>query len=175
MRIIITGTPGTGKTKIAGELSKKTGYELIDLKKIVREEKLLGTGRTVDVKKLGNKVRKRIKGKKDFVLEGHLACEFSIPCEYLIVLRTHPDTLRKRMKKRKYGKKKIEENLFAEMLDYCSQTAQRNYKKTPVEIDTTRRKPAETIKEIIGVIKKRKKKLDKVDFTKELKEHLGLI
>ena len=174
MRIVITGTPGTGKTKTAKDLSKKMGYELIDLKEIVKKEKLLGPGKTVDVKKLSMKVRKKVGKKKDFVLEGHLACEFSIPCDYIIVLRTHPDTLKKRMKKRGYGKKKIEENLFAEMLDYCSQKAQRNYKKTPVEIETTKRKPAETIKEIIGVIRKRKK-MDKVDFTKELKEHLGLV
>jgi len=174
MRIVITGTPGTGKTKTALGLSKKLGYALIALKKIVKEERLLDTGKTVDVKKLSMKVRERVKRKKDFVLEGHLACEFSIPCDYIIVLRTHPDALRKRMKKRRYGKKKIEENLLAEMLDYCYQKAQKNYRKSPVEIETTKRKPAETIKEIIGVIRKRRK-MDKVDFTKELKEHLGLV
>jgi len=170
MRIIITGTPGTGKTKISKELSKETGYELIDLKKFVKKGEKI-----VDVKKLKEKIKKVIKGKKDFIVEGHLACEFSIPCDFIIVLRTHPRILRKRLGKRKYGKKKLEENLLAEMLDYCVQLSEKNYRRKPVEIDTSRRKPAETIKEIIGVIRKRKKKVDEVDFTKELKDHLGLI
>lgn len=171
MRIIITGSPGTGKSLIARALSKRLGLELVDLKKIARSHRLVGKNHEVDVKKLAAALRPLSK-KRDYIVEGHLACEFRLPADFIFVLRTSPNTLRKRLSKRGYGKKKIDENLMAEMLDYCLQRATREYGKTPLELDTTRRSVSECAGEIEKAIKRKKKKLDSVDYSAELKKSL---
>jgi adenylate kinase len=171
MRIVMTGSPGTGKSQIARELSKKLGLALVDLKKIARTRGLVGRNHEVDVKRLASALRPLAK-KKDFIVEGHLACEFRIPADFVFVLRTHPKTLRKRLSKRGYGKKKLDENIMAEMLDYCLQRAEAEYAKKPLQLDTTRRSAGQSAAEIEKAIKRKKKKLDSVDYSEELKKSI---
>lgn len=172
MRIVITGSPGTGKTIVAKLLAKEMGLELIDIKKIVREKKLSKT-HEVDIKKLASSLS-FLKRKKDYIVEGHLACELNLPSDYVFVLRTHPNILKKRLKKRRYGKKKLEENLMAEMLDYCTQRTEQSYNKKPLEIDTSRITVEKTASKIQKAIKQKKKKIDSVNYSKELKNYLRL-
>ena len=174
MRIVITGSPGTGKTMIARLLSEKMGLELVSIKEIV-EQNNLSSGRRheVDIKKLASAMR-LLQHKKDYVVEGHLACELRLPADFIFVLRAHPDILRERMAKRKYSKKKIQENLMAEMLDYCIQRVEHVYRKKPLELDTTSRTSTESASEIEKAIKQKKKKLDSVDYSEELKEYLKI-
>jgi broad-specificity NMP kinase len=39
-KIIVTGTPGTGKTTLAKKLSKKLKYAYIDVNNVIKENKL---------------------------------------------------------------------------------------------------------------------------------------
>ncbi len=174
--IIITGTPGTGKTVIAQALAKKIGFELIDIKKIVNENKKIynmeNGERVVDLTKLKKLILKEIKQDKTVIIENHLLCELRLPAKFVFVLRCEPAILKKRLAMRKYQKKKIEENLLAEMLDYCTQLSRKNYKKSIViELDTAKRNVNKCVAEIINVIKGRKKKIDDVDYSKELEEY----
>lgn len=173
MRIVITGSPGTGKSIIARLLSKKMGLELVNIKKIVEQRKLSSPKHEVDVKKLASAMRS-LQRKKSYVVEGHLACEIKLPSDFIFILRSHPDILKKRMAKRGYGKKKIDENLMAEMLDYCTQRVEHVYRKKPLELDTTSRTPEESAKAVEKAIKQKKKKLDSVNYSKELKAYLRL-
>ncbi|MBU0532512.1 AAA family ATPase [Candidatus Micrarchaeota archaeon] len=170
MRIIITGSPGTGKSIIAKKLAKLLDLELIDIKKIVKKK---GISTEVDIKKLASAL-KFLKKKNNYIVEGHLACETKLPADYIFVLRTHPNILKKRLKKRKYGKKKLEENLMAEMLDYCTQRVEQVYGKKPLELDTANKTPEKSVLEIKNAIKQKKKKLDSVNYSKELKNYLKL-
>jgi len=177
MKLIITGTPGTGKTKIAMQLAKRTGIELVDIKKFVSLNhifKIEKGQKVVDVGALGKKLLLHIKKSKDYIVEGHLACEFRIPADFVFVLRTNPNKLRARLAKRRYRKEKLEENMMAEMLDYCVQRVEAVYKKRPLELDTSQRTVTNCVDEILKAIRKRKKVLDQVDFSRELKNHLKL-
>lgn len=174
MRIIITGAPATGKSIIAKKLAEKLKLELIDIKKIVLQKGLSkGAEHEVDIRKLKTALD-FLKRKRDYIIEGHLACEMSLPADFIFVLRTHPDVLRKRMKKRKYPKKKLEENLMAEMLDYCTQRAEKEYGKRPLELDTSAITAEKAAGKIAAAIKQKKKKLDSVNYSKELKAYLRL-
>ena len=174
MRILITGTPGTGKSSVAKEISKRNGWLLLSLKEIAEKHRCIigkeGRERIVDVRKLKKAALRELKGKKNAVVEGHLGCEFSLPVDFVFVLRTHPSELRKRMRKRKYPEKKIEENLMAEMLDYCSQVSARHYKVRVLEVDTTKRAAKQTASRILSYLEKKVKKLDKVSWGKELRK-----
>ena len=177
MRIVITGTPGTGKTKIAKELAKRTGIGRVDLKEFVNRNhifKIEKGQKVVDVGLLGKKLLSRIKKSKEYIVEGHLACEFKIPADFVFVLRTNPNKLGARLAKRKYKKEKLEENLMAEMLDYCVQRVESVYGKSPLELDTSQRTVKKCADEILNAIKKKKKVLDQVDFSRELKKYLKL-
>lgn len=171
MRIVITGTPGVGKTKTAEQLSKHLGLELIKLSEIAKQRKLVTKKHEVDIKKLAKELE-CLQMATEYVIEGHLACEFKLPCDHIFILRCHPIELRKRLKKRKYNKAKIEENLLSEVLDYCTQRVEAEYEITPVEIETTKRNIKEVAEEIIRSIKLKKKKIDVVRYS--LKEYLGL-
>jgi adenylate kinase len=177
VRIIITGTPGTGKTKIAAELAEQTGYELIDLKKFVNQSNLftiVEAQKEVDIHALQKSLISYLKQFKDYIVEGHLACEIKLPADYVIVLRTHPKTLKSRMQKRKYRKKKLEENLEAEMLDYCVQRVETIYGTRPLELDTTHRTISQCVSKLIKAIKQKKIKIDSVNYAHELKMFLRL-
>ena len=173
MRIVITGSPGTGKSEVARKLAVRLGLEFVDIKKIVRDKKLLAKNYEVDIKKLARALS-FLKNKRDYVVEGHLACEMKLPADFIFVLRTHPAKLKQRLAKRKYGKQKLEENLMAEMLDYCTQRVEQAYRKKPLELDTSQRSASESVRAIQKAIKQKKKKLDSVDYSGELVRYLKL-
>jgi len=171
MRIIITGSPGTGKSCIARVLSERLGLKLIDIKRIARERRLVGKNHEVDPRKLAAALR-MLANRKNFIVEGHLACEIRLPADFIFVLRTGPATLRRRLAKRKYNKRKLEENLMAEMLDYCVLRAESVYGRAPLELDTSHRSVFGCVNIIARAIKQKKKKLDTVNYSKDLKRHL---
>ena len=120
MRIVLTGCPGVGKSTIARALAKELNLELVDIKKLVSKNKLANKKHEVDLVLLAKALAKETNKKSNYVVEGHLACEIKIPNDFVIVLRTNPKILETRLAKRKYSKNKIEENILAEVLDYCT-------------------------------------------------------
>ena len=199
--IIITGTPGTGKTAIAKALAKKLGATLVDIKKIVDRGKGLYKKehgeKIVDLEKLtlaiGSQVsdtgrnRKpdssnRMPDARKLIIEGHLACELPLKAELVFVLRCQPNILKKRLMKRHYSKDKLKENLLAEMLDYCTQKTEKNFRQSSIiEIETGGRKISSCAKEMAAVIaalknkkKGKKRRIIKISYDKELRKFLGL-
>jgi adenylate kinase len=167
MRIIITGSPGTGKSTLSKKLAVELGLELIEIKKIIIQKKLINKKHEVDIEKLAMALR-FLKNKRNYLVEGHLACELRIPADTIIVLRTHPKVLKTRFRKRKYGKKKTEDNLVVEMIDYCTQKIEAVYKLKPLELDTSKHGIEESVDLIKKAIKHKKKKIDLVDYSGSL-------
>jgi len=160
--ILISGTPGTGKTTIAREVAKHISYNFIDLGKLAENEHIYlevdgeRSTKIIDERKLAKRVEKEIAANKGkLVISSHYA-EIVNPklVDKVVVLRTHPDKLRERLSGRSWSDKKIKENLQAEILGVCSFNALREYGKERVyEIDTTSLTPNQTLKialEIIG-------------------------
>ena len=164
MRIIITGSPGTGKSTISRKLASALGLRLIDIALIARSAGLVGKTQEVDIPKLSRRLA-FLKGLGDYLAEGHLACETRLPADHVIVLRCRPDVLRKRLARRGYGKSKVEENVLAEALDYCSQRAAILYGKKPIELETAGRSVPECADILSKAIRNKKKALDSVDYS----------
>jgi len=162
-KLIATGSVGSGKTTMAKALSKLLNLELIPINEMVKKEKLgkkVGKEIEANLTKLKKSIDKKTKGKKNYIVEGHLACEFPIECDKIIVLRCNPKVLEKRLKKRKYPMEKIKDNALCEALDYCTIKAEENYPKGKIiEIDNTKPKTAKEIMKIIGQKQKPEKKI----------------
>ncbi|MDD5054026.1 MAG: AAA family ATPase [Candidatus Nanoarchaeia archaeon] len=127
MKILITGTPGSGKTSIAKELSKLLKLPYIDVKKIIKNNP-----ETIDKKELGeliiNDKLKKVLSKNlpnSCVFETHLI-EYCPKNGLIIILRVNPLVLKKRLIKRGYSKQKIVDNLEVEILDYFTQNIKSN-------------------------------------------------
>jgi len=156
MIIAITGTPGTGKTEVAKALSKRLKWPYFSLNQIA-EKRNLYKGydkermvKIVDIDRLREEVNELATGSANMIIESHYAHD--MPCDVVIVLRTDPDVLRKRMLKRDFHKEKVAENLEAEMMQVILDEAQ-EARKSVYEIDTTKKTPEATAKEIEKIIR----------------------
>jgi adenylate kinase len=178
MLVVITGSPGTGKSEVARELGKLLWAADVDVKEIVKKHKIYTKNEhgelEVDAKKLKLVMMKELKGFKTMdpvVIENHLLCEFKLPADFVFILRCDPRVLEKRLRLRKYRREKLLANLEAEMLDYCSQKVRKHYGLNACEVDTTHLTAQETAKRIVDSIRNKKKICDKVDYSDLLREY----
>jgi len=168
MQVVITGTPGTGKTSAAEEM-EKNGWRTVDLTDFIRTHDI-GTadnGETeVRIEKLEEKLEESFcDTEDDLVIEGHLSQYYE--ADYCVVLRCDPDTLKERISKRKYEKRKIEENVEAETLDIILQQSIKKQQKI-IEIDTTDKEAGKVAEEIERRIENDETGFGEVDWTDRL-------
>ena len=146
MVIIVTGTPGTGKTTYAKALAGKLGYTYLDLTEFIIKKNLhegkdpLRDTIIVDEDALLTVLLPKIVANPEMVVDGHFSHE--LPKENVkrcIVLKCELKELEKRLKARGYSEEKVRENLDAEIFDVCLHEAEEYGHK--VEIVWTSEKP----------------------------------
>lgn len=91
----------------------------------------------------------------------------------VVILRTEPKELRKRLREKGFNKSKIEENLEAEALDVCLIEAIEKHREV-YEIDTTNKNPEEVAEEITEILKGKggKYKPGKIDWSYHILEKI---
>jgi adenylate kinase len=144
MIIIISGTPGTGKTTLAKKLAKSLDYKLLNVNSLIKKNKLHESYDkkrkcyVIDTKKLNKLLIEKIKANKNLIIDSHLS--HYLPKKYVdlaIITKTYLKVLEKRLKKRRYNKQKIRENLDCEIFDTCYIEAKEKGHKV-IKVDTTR-------------------------------------
>ena len=168
--IIVTGTPGTGKTTLAKKLAKKLNFGYFDVNKTIKKYKLFEgydekrKTKIVDANKLNRALIKEIslirnslnkksinkklnkKIKEGIIIDSHLS--HYLPKKYVdlcIVTKCDLKILEKRLKEKKYDKNKVRENVDAEIFDICLNEALENKHKIIV-IETSKRTDFSKIK-----------------------------
>jgi adenylate kinase len=178
MIITITGSPGTGKTRVAEELGRLTGIDVVSLTVLVRSKKIRSEydrkmkTYIVDESALDKDIRKIIDVKKNHIIEGLLA--HFIKSDLCVVLRTNPEVLEKRLAKRRWTKEKVRENLQAEILDAITIEATGGNRKI-MEIDTSKKTPESTAKLIAKILASKSSKkfaAGRVDWMEKYKNYL---
>ena len=155
MIIAITGTPGTGKTEVAKALAKLLGWWSVSLNDLAAEEDLYKgfdrerMVRIVDIEKLKHEVNVLAVSHKNMIIEAHYAHE--MPSDIVIVLRTQPDVLRKRMLTKGFHSEKIAENMEAEMMNVIKDEAVALHKNV-YEVETTNRSSEKVARDIESFI-----------------------
>ena len=161
--IIVTGTPGVGKTVVARLLAKKMGFTLSSLGELVGKDRLhKGFDRKTRSYLIDERsVRRKLQGyfedhrKKGMVFETH-SVDSILPRTggmVAIVLRLDPLVLAKRLRARNWPKLKIWENVESEMIDVSLYDSLKALGETRVlEIDATGKSPEEIVREIFKVL-----------------------
>ncbi len=166
MQVVITGTPGTGKSSVARELE---GWNVIDLKTFIEEQDIgsvNGGEIEVRVEKLVDRLEEEFRdSEENLVIEGHLSHHYE--ADYCIVLRCEPDTLRERLSGRNYDRQKADENVEAESLDIILQEAIQQQENI-IEIDTTGREAKEVAEEVIERIENEETGYGEIDWSEFL-------
>ena len=165
--IVITGTPGVGKTSISRLLASKLGTLHIDLGRLVRDEGLFTEvdrerdTLVADMKMVSRKVKEIIEGSdREIIVEGHFAVDV-VPPEMIhkvFVLRRHPEELRAILEERGFREGKVWENVGAEVLDVCLYEAIEACGIDKVcEVDVTGRSMEDVVDEITSILSREEK------------------
>lgn len=160
--ILITGTPGVGKTVVSSLLASKLDALHIDIAELVKEENLVrGFDKTretliADAHKTSNRVKEIIhRSERDVIVDGHYAVDVVAASKIyrVFVLRRNPDELKKILKDYGFEGRKLWENLAAEILDVCLWNAVSACGSDKVcEIDVSGRKIGEITEGIIQIL-----------------------
>ena len=125
--IIITGTPGTGKTVLAKKLANLLNFTYIDVNQIIKSNKLKSnydkkrSTYIINTNKLNRILISLVKNtNKSLIIDSHLSHYLpSKLVDLCIVTKCDLKVLIKRLRKRKYSLNKIRENIDSEIFDIC--------------------------------------------------------
>ncbi|UCC57642.1 MAG: adenylate kinase family protein [Candidatus Bathyarchaeum sp.] len=164
--ILVTGTPGVGKTTLSQILASKLDALYIGITELVKKEKLITSidddRKTLiaDTEKVSKRLQEILKTSEgNIIIEGHYAVDV-VPekdVNTVFVLRRDPAELMDVLEKRGFEGKKLWENLAAEILDVCLLDVLSACGTEKVcEIDVSGKTIEEAVEEMILVLEKRK-------------------
>src|SRR5437870_8858214 len=166
--ILITGTPGVGKSILASKLSKKLDCQQVDISTRVNTKELYTSvdkkRRTLvaDERRLTSAVSKIIHENKNrcLVISTHFLGGYlpTRQVKYCFVLRLHPEKLRERLALRRWSPSKIRENVEAELIGVCQFEAVALLGRKRVhEVDTTGKSSNKVLREVSNLVDGKKK------------------
>ncbi|OIW29868.1 P-loop containing nucleoside triphosphate hydrolase protein [Coniochaeta ligniaria NRRL 30616] len=141
--IIITGTPGVGKTTHCEALAERTGLKHISVNQIVKDKECHEgwdeeyQSWIVDEDKLLDALEEEVKD-GGCIIDWH-ACDL-FPKSWIdlvVVLRVDSATLYDRLTARKYPEVKLQENIDAEIMEVLLQEAKDSYDEDIVVVLTS--------------------------------------
>ncbi len=145
--LIVTGTPGTGKSTFASKLAKKTHLKHLDIHQYY---KLLSVNynqkkRCYDVDPLRLQKLVQLKLRESahgIIIDSHISHFLPTKIVDLCIVLICSDLkkLQKRLQQRKYSQKKVRENLDAEIFQICLVEAREKGHRIAI-FDTAKRLP----------------------------------
>jgi adenylate kinase len=164
--ILVTGTPGVGKTTVSNKLASKLNALCVGITDLVREKRLFASvdearqTLIADTEEVSNHLQEIVKSSKgNIIIEGHYAVDV-VPKEEVdtvFVLRRDPSELKEKLEQRGFVGKKLWENLAAEILDVCLLDALVACGEEKVcEIDVSGKSVEEVMEEMIMVLENSK-------------------
>lgn len=165
--ILVTGTPGVGKTAVSRLLASRLDAVHVDLAELVKRENLISgmdkARKTLiaDTSRVSSRIQEITReSERDVIIDGHYAVDV-VPAKNIhiaFVLRRDPDELKGFMENRGFKKRKLLENLAAEILDVCLWDAVSACGSDKVcEVDASGKRVEDIVEDMISVLEGRKK------------------
>lgn len=176
--ILVGGSPGTGKTKVAKILGSKLSVDVISLGEladesgcITAEDKARKTGIINEDCLVDALIELTEDKSKSVVIEGHyIDLVPSSSVQWTFILRTHPETLKQRLSERNYSDEKVTENVEAEVMGVCQMDALTAFGEAKVfEIDTTELSAPQSVETIEFILKNGSSPI-RIDWMSQLEE-----
>jgi adenylate kinase len=172
--IVITGVPGTGKTRASDLLAKRLkDAEVIRATELIKAKRLFSSrgkdgALIVRMNELERELGRLAAASKSrfVIIEGHVLCDLRVRGASVIVLREHLNVIKKRLLARGYGRDKVKANLVSEATDYCGAHAERNYARVYEMFSGSR----DTLANMVKIAEGRKAPKREIDLLGELKE-----
>ncbi|KAH9386936.1 adenylate kinase [Nematocida major] len=123
-RVLVTGTPGVGKTTLCRHLKEVLGCKHLEISSIIEKKKLFTRKCPVydtleyDSCAVEEYLRKKMKEKGSYIVDTHdPECVSFVKFDVIVVLSADPGVLYERYRKRGYNDTKTDENLQVEIME----------------------------------------------------------
>jgi adenylate kinase len=162
--IVVTGTPGAGKTAISKALARQAHANYLSLTRLVVNERLhlavdkKRRTRVVDLNRTRAWLRRSLhESQAVTIIDTHIPDAVPRECvKKVIVIRCHPTVLERRLRKKGWGTAKVRENVLAEILDSCYVIARTYYGADKVvELDNSGAGVSRAVNKCKALLKKK--------------------
>ena len=153
--VLITGTPGVGKTTLAEQAAEKLGFKNISVGDLVKKHECHeGMDETLDTYILDED--KLLDLMEPILAEGGCVVDFHSPeifperwFELVLVLRTDTEILFDRLTTRGYSEKKRNENMECEIMQVVAEEARESY-----DTEITHELPSNTLEDLDSAVER---------------------
>lgn len=159
---VLAGTPGTGKKSVAAKLAEQCGVLVVNLSSLVLERGMViaydqeRDSYIIDEERVVGFIEEyvsRLSGEVVFTTHYPEILPKNI-VHAVFILRTHPLVLEERLLNRGWSRRKVDENVMAEILGVVAYSALEVFGEERVyEIDTTTKRPEEVAEAICRAIR----------------------
>ncbi|MEL9989791.1 MAG: adenylate kinase family protein [Thermoproteus sp.] len=155
MRVLITGTPGVGKTTACRELSRLLGAKCIEVAALLagrpftRWDPYSLTYDILDAEAARRVLEGEMTG--DYIVDTHVL-DLIGDVDYVFVLRKRPDVLFRELKGRGWPLHKVVDNVWSEILDYIYLQAKERWRRI-YQIDVTEKSTHQTVDVMVKCIR----------------------
>ncbi|MFP3266571.1 MAG: adenylate kinase family protein [Thermoproteus sp.] len=155
MRVLITGTPGVGKTTVCRIAAQRLGVRCVEAAAVLAGKPFTSwdpyslTYDIIDVDAARRELSRELAG--DYILDTHVL-DLVGDVDRVFVLRKRPDVLLRDLSGRDWPLHKILDNVWAELLDYIYVEARDRWGRVH-QIDVTDRSSLETADAVVDCLK----------------------
>ena len=144
MKLLITGTPGVGKTTLAKQLAEATKIEHIELTEFIKKHKLYEKydkkfdTLIFDEDKVIQHLNRYVEDKNSFIIDTHspiVACYINFDVIFHLICSTR--VLYDRLSMRNYSKDKIDENISSEIFNVIGEELDELFETTIYRVNCT--------------------------------------
>ena len=98
MNLLITGTPGCGKTTLAKNIGKKLKMKIINEKDFALKNSIGSFDDSnelvIPLKEFEKAANKFLSKNNNIILEGHVSCEAKLKVDFVILIKIDPEILK---------------------------------------------------------------------------------